>query len=188
MYRKNKEKINKNKDFFSSKTIYDELKKNNINYNDLVKFYKIKKVFDEFKEATPEIIKKFEEKKIEIPVSVFSEKLSCLETVVKYLRENLNLSNKEISKLIKRSEKTIWQAYNYSKKKYSSKFKIEFSKYYIPVSVLSDRKLSVLESIVKYLHENFELNYSEIARLLCRDSRTIWTVYSRAEKKYGKRK
>ena len=187
MYRKNSKKSKKNDDFSSSKTIYDELKRNNINYNDLVKFYKIKKVFDEFKEITPEIIKKFEEK-IEVPVSIFSKKLSCLETVVKYLRENLNLSNKEIAKLIKRSEKTIWQAYNSARKKYSSKFFIEFSKYYISVSVLSDRKLSVLENIVKYLHENFELNYSEIARLLCRDNRTIWTVYSRARKKYGKRK
>jgi len=188
MYRKNSEKNKKNDDFSSSKTIYNELKKNNINYNDLVKFYKIKKVFDEFKEVTPEIIKKFEEKKIEIPVSIFSKKLSCLETIVKYLRENLDLSNKEIAKLIKRSEKTIWQAYNSANKKLPLKFKIEFSKYYIPVSVLSDRKLSVLESIVKYLHEYFELNYSEIARLLYRDNRTIWTVYSRARKKYGKRK
>ena len=182
MYRKNSEKNKKNRDFSSSKNIYEKLKRDyKISSDDLVKFYKIKESFDE-------IIKKFEEKKIEIPVSIFSKKLSCLETIVKYLRENLNLSNKEISKLIKRSEKTIWQAYNSARKKYSLKFKVKFSKYYIPVSVLSDRKLSVLESIVKYLHENFELNYSEISRLLQRDSRTIWTVYSRARKKYGKRK
>ncbi len=181
MNRKNTEKSKKNSDFSSSKDIYEKLKKEyDINEEDLIKFYKVKKFFDKL---TPEIIKDLETKEIEIPASVFSRKLSCLETIVKYLKENLSLSNKEIGKLIKRSEKTVWQAYNSSKKKSDLKFKVKFSKFYIPVSILEDRKLSVLEDVVKYLHENFDLNYSEIGRLLHRDSRTIWTVYSRVRKK-----
>ena len=186
MHRKKEVKKKKLSDFSSSEDIYKKLKKEyNVTFEDLIKFYKIKEFLDKI---SPEVIKKIEKKELEIPVSIFSKKLSCLETIIKYLRENLELSNKEISKLIKRSEKTICQAYNSARKKLPLKFIVEFSKYYIPVSILTNRELSVLENIVKYLYENFELNYSEIARLLCRDNRTIWTVYSRAKKKYDKGK
>ncbi len=157
MNRKKEIKSKKNKDF--SKEAYEKLKREyGIDSKELIKFYKIKQIFDEVKGLTPEIIKKLEEKKIEIPLSIFSKKLSCLETVVKYLRENLDLSNKEIAKLTKRSEKTIWQAHNSARKKTSLKFKVKFSKYYIPLNVLSNRKLSVLEAIVKFLFENYNLS------------------------------
>lgn len=186
MYRKKEVKKEKINDFSSSKTTYEKLKKDyNISQEDLEKFYKIKQFFDKL---TPQIIEDLEEKEYKIPLSIFSKRLSALETIVKYLRENLDLSYKEIAELTKRSEKTIWQAHNSSKKKLPSEFKIEFSKYYLPISILSNRRLSVLENIVGYLHEDFKLNYSEIARLLHRDSRTIWTVYSRAKKKYDKTK
>jgi len=53
----------------------------------------------------------------------------------------------------------------------------------IPLSVLQDRSVAVLESIVEYLKEEKNLKYSEIATLLNRDQRTIWTVYNRVKKK-----
>ncbi len=53
----------------------------------------------------------------------------------------------------------------------------------IPLTVLQNRDLAILESIVEYLRDFRGLRYSEIARLLNRDSRTIWTVYNRAKKK-----
>jgi len=53
----------------------------------------------------------------------------------------------------------------------------------IPLRILQDRTLAVLESIVEYLKEEKCLKYSEIAKLLNRDQRTIWTVYSRSKKK-----
>ena len=53
----------------------------------------------------------------------------------------------------------------------------------IPLEVISNRKLSVLESIVFYLKEEKHLSYRKIASLLNRDDRTIWTCYSRAKKK-----
>ena len=55
----------------------------------------------------------------------------------------------------------------------------------IPSYIFKDRKLSVLEAIVKYLKEERQLSYHEIAVLLKRDDRTIWTVYNRVKKKYG---
>ena len=56
----------------------------------------------------------------------------------------------------------------------------------IPSNILTDRSVSVLEAIVKYLKEKKNLTYHEIAVLLNRDDRTIWTVYQRARKKNAK--
>jgi hypothetical protein len=53
----------------------------------------------------------------------------------------------------------------------------------IPLKILQDRGVAVLEAIVEYLKEEKKLKYSEIAILLNRDQRTIWTVYNRVKKK-----
>jgi len=121
---------------------------------------------------------------IKVPISVFhNDYLGSLETIVKYLRENLLLSFKQISALTNRNEVALAVTYRNSKKKLEAKFIEEFSHYSIPVSILKDRKLSVLENIVSYLKDNFGLNYHKIALLLNRDDRTIWTVYKRAKDK-----
>lgn len=52
-------------------------------------------------------------------------------------------------------------------------------------AIFRDRKLSVLEVLVEYLKDKKELSYHEIAVLLNRDDRTIWTVYNRVKKKRG---
>ncbi len=54
----------------------------------------------------------------------------------------------------------------------------------IPSSIFRDRSVSVLEAIVEYL-KGRDMTYHEIAILLNRDDRTIWTVYSRTKKKRG---
>ena len=121
---------------------------------------------------------------VKIPISVFkNEYLSSLETIVKYLRENLLLSFKQIASLTNRNKTSLAVSYRNAAKKLKEKFAEEISPYYLPVSILQDRKLSVLENIVSYMKENFALNYHKIAVLLNRDDRTIWTVYQRAIKK-----
>ena len=121
---------------------------------------------------------------VKIPISVFkNDKLSSLETIVKYLRENLLLSFKQIASLTNRNKATLAVTYRNATKKLKEKFVEEISPYYLPVSLLQDRKLSVLENIVSYMKENFTLNYHKIAVLLNRNDRTIWTVYQRAIKK-----
>ena len=52
----------------------------------------------------------------------------------------------------------------------------------IPASIFRARLLSVMESLVEYLKEK-GMKLSEIAALLNRDNRTIWTVYNRSKKK-----
>lgn len=182
MYRKIREKSEKIRDFSSPNVIDDE---------DFKAFRQIYgKLREKYGLSAIELIKKFEEIPL-IPASVFNEKLSSLETVVKYAKENFGLNYKEIAKLINRSNKTVWQAHVSSKKKLPEKFAVEPSVFNFPLSILSDRRLSVLESIVLYLKEEFELSYHKTAVLLKRDDRTIWTVYQRAKKKeneFGKNK
>lgn len=52
----------------------------------------------------------------------------------------------------------------------------------VPIIIFSNRKLGVLEAIVKYLKEK-NISYHEIAVILNRDDRTIWTTYNKACKK-----
>lgn len=54
---------------------------------------------------------------------------------------------------------------------------------HIPIMLFSDRTLSILEHITTYLKEQHGLSYKEIAILLNRDQRTVWTTYQRARKK-----
>lgn len=54
---------------------------------------------------------------------------------------------------------------------------------HIPITLFSDRTLSVLEHVITYLKEQHELSYKDIATLLNRDQRTVWTTYQRARKK-----
>ena len=122
---------------------------------------------------------------IKVPISVFNnDKLSSLETIVKYLRENLLLSFKQIGFLTNRNEVALAVSCRNARKKLEAKFVVtEISPYSIPAKILQDRKLSVLENIVSYLKDTFGLSYHKIALLLNRDDRTIWTVYHRARKK-----
>src|SRR3989344_5888045 len=94
---------------------------------------------------------------IKVPISVFNnDYLSSLENIVKYLRENLLLSFKQIGSLTNRNQIALAVTYRNAKKKMAEKFVVtEISPYSIPVSVLKDRKLSVLENIAAYLKDTF---------------------------------
>lgn len=120
-----------------------------------------------------------------IPVSLFNRKLTALETVVLYLKENRGMQLSEIAGRVKRDQRNLWNCYHAAKKKHPHKLVVGYATYWIPVSVF-DSGLSALEAIVVWL-KNAGLTYHNIAALLQRDDRTIWTVYQRARKKHGKR-
>ena len=151
----------KDNDFLTLKELYTRLK---FKYNNI------------------EILSALEKEDIFIPLSIFNNKLSSLEVISKYLFENQNLSLIEISKLLNRSNRNIWNAYNRSKKKFPDKLVAKES-ILMPISVLRNLNFTLLENIVLFLKENIKLSYHEIAVLLQRDDRTIWTVYQRAKKK-----
>ncbi|RME53554.1 hypothetical protein D6783_01660 [Candidatus Woesearchaeota archaeon] len=53
----------------------------------------------------------------------------------------------------------------------------------IPSFIFRDRTFSVMESLVAFLKEERGLTFAQIAELLNRDDRTVWTVYHRMKKK-----
>ena len=120
---------------------------------------------------------------IYLPVTLFKKDLTPLQIIVKYLKENLNKTNRQIALLLNRDPKTTWATYKSIEKKKT--IIPEESQILIPINIFTDRRLSILESLVWFL-KNLDMKYSEVARLLNRDQRTIWTVCSRAKDKLGK--
>lgn len=137
----------------------------------LVKEYGFEEVNSEFLDMKKEDIK--------IPLSIYqNEKLGVLETTVKYLREELDFSYKEIASKINRNFGPIGVTYRKAFKKMKDRVDCT-GKENIPIKIFIDKKNSILESIVSFLFEKKGYTYSQIARILNRDPRTIWTIYSR---------
>src|SRR3989338_7169912 len=167
--------------------------KNDENFNDLdsdKSFQILKLALDEIKQKynlnSDEILSLVEEKPVSkdilIPVSIFDENLSALESVCKYLKENLDLGFSKIALLLNRDARTIWTTYSNALKKRKERLIVKESRYFIPISALADRKFSALGSIVVYLKDKFSLRYKEISVLLHRDERNIWAAYHRVKK------
>ena len=68
------------------------------------------------KEEIEELLSK-RDGEIVLPLSIFNEKLGMLEAASLYLKDEMNLSFKDIAKLLKRNYKTIWTSYNKAKNK-----------------------------------------------------------------------
>ena len=142
-------------------------KKTNLNFEEILNILKQRK--KDKKEKT-------------LPLSIFNKNISALETIVKYLKDNLNLSYTEIASLLNRNYDPIAITYRNSKKKFQKTLDIS-SHEKVPLSIFREKDLSILENLVSYLKLNLRLSFHQIAVLLQRDDRTIWTVYKRALKK-----
>jgi len=124
-----------------------------------------------------------------IPLSVFdNEYLSSLEVVVKYLHENLDYRFVRIAKLVNRSAKTIWATYANALRKMPARFEPRTSPFFLPLPLFHDRTYSPLEVVVRYLKDDCRQTYHQIAVLLNRDDRTIWTTYHRMKNKQNNRR
>jgi parallel beta-helix repeat protein len=119
---------------------------------------------------------------ITIPITIFTKELGALESLTKYMKENLNMNYRDISKELGRNERTIWTAYKKANEKQKEPIKIKETEINLPTFIFEDNELTILESIVIYLKKEGK-RYSEIGELLYRDQRNIWTIYSRAIKK-----
>lgn len=120
---------------------------------------------------------------IEIPLAIFRQDLSGLQAIVKYLREQYKKSYADIGKLLGRDQRTIWTEYECTKKSSPYPLKDLMSEsVYINSSIFKSRILSVLETVSYELKKRGYAN-SQIAKLLSKDQRTIWTVLSRAKNK-----
>jgi hypothetical protein len=119
-----------------------------------------------------------------IPLTVFSnEKLSSLEIIVKYLKESTGKTYHEIAVLLNRDDRTVWSTYHNSIKKHKSNLDVKPTNLFIPFSIFSSRKHSVLESLVIYLKEDLGYSFNRISELTLKNYQTIYTTYRRARQK-----
>ena len=91
--------------------------------------------------------------------------------------------------MLERDDRTIWTCYNRATKKRQQKPKIQQAAkeaVKIPLEIFKDRTFAPLERMAAHLKDNNMLSFHEIAVLLNRDDRTIWTCYHRAQKKIAK--
>ena len=116
----------------------------------------------------------------DVTIHIFCNKnLGPLETLVKFLHENMQLAFNEIAQMLQRNPKTIWSTYNNSIKKHKNKLDFESDGFYIPLKIFSNRKYSVLENLVRFFKDKgFE--FKMISRILNRSESTIRTCYMRA--------
>ena len=122
---------------------------------------------------------------IKIPLGIFNQKVSPAEALCKYLKENKEFKFSEIAEIINRDQRTVALNYRNAIKKKKEKMKIAEGELFISVKVFADRRLSVLESVVEHL-KNKGLKNLEIAEILNKDSKNVWTLHSRAKKKLAK--
>ena len=116
-----------------------------------------------------------------VPITIFSQKLSSLQAIVKYLHEKKTLSFAQIARLLQRDQRTIWATYNAVKDKQLEEIPTETL---IPVSIFSDRTLSTLETLVFYMLNN-GISLKKTAFLLKKNYQTVWTVKQRIARKRG---
>jgi len=164
--------------------------KNNIDASGVLDLL-INHLKQEHKFDSNDILSLVEKKKSEvmIPVSIFNDKLSSLEAIVKYLVEIVGMKNNKIALLLNRNIRTTWTTYNNANKKFPKKISVDKKdKFFIPIEKFQNRKFSVLEVVVKYLKEDYDIGLHEIALIMQRDDSTVWTVYNRATKKEKSKK
>ena len=99
------------------------------------------------------------------------------------MKEELDYSYHKIAVILNRDDRTIWATFRSATSKHPKRFINVKSGFSIPLSILDDRRFGVLENMVLYMKDELQFRFKEIANLLGRDQRTIWTTYHRAKVK-----
>jgi hypothetical protein len=115
-----------------------------------------------------------------VPVSIFSSKLSPSEALCKYLKENRSLSFHEIAILLNRDDRSIWTSYERASRKSKKSLSTKKEDLLIPLTIFTDRSLSILEHITHHLKTAHDLSNSRIAELTKKNPSSIATVAKRA--------
>ena len=118
-----------------------------------------------------------------IPISCFKHGLSGLETISVYMKEDVGMRFADIAKEINRSAVTVRLSYRNAKAKHKGRLDVSDAEIRIPVALLKDRKKTALQHVVAYLKDRHKISFKEIALLMDRDYKTIWTAYSRGGRK-----
>ncbi|MBU0980319.1 MAG: hypothetical protein KJ709_05910 [Nanoarchaeota archaeon] len=120
---------------------------------------------------------------IKVPLTIFTTRLAPLEALTKYLIDQRGLTLTRASGLLRRAPSTISIALREARKKLPDQLPTG-SLFFMPAKEFATRRLSILETVVFYL-KSTGLSYSDIARFLDRDERTIWTIARRGRDKHA---
>ena len=123
--KRNKTKLEEDKLFDAFELIAEELREEySLNKKELLEII-IKKLKKKYKFSSKELLELISKESFEIPVSIFRKEIGSLESIVKYMKENLNMKYVEIAKALGRDERTIWTSYKKSKEKFPEAFAIK---------------------------------------------------------------
>ncbi len=127
---------------------------------------------------------------IQVPADIFAGRTSPARALVRFLAETKQMPLKEVAKILHKSYANTWISYKKAKSLHNSEHEQGILEnkgygqagYFIPLSAFSHNGfLTVFEALVVYMKKFF--TFSQISRIVKKDPRTIWTVYSRAKKK-----
>lgn len=125
-----------------------------------------------------------EEKEVLIPISVFSgRQMSCLESAVRYLKENRGMKFCEIGRALGRDQRTVWASYRNAVSKSGRSLQRLGQSSLVSSKIFLDRRKSFLECLVSHMRKEMGMRNMEISEALCRDQRTVSTVFHRSVKK-----
>jgi DNA-binding CsgD family transcriptional regulator len=119
-----------------------------------------------------------------IPSSIFSDRrLSFTESIVDSLWCEMHLGQSDIARLLgidRRNVHTLLK--RAALKKPEPSIKVTESNIFIPITVFQQRAGPSLEALVLYL-KGLGLKNKDIARILARSEKTVWTAISRGERR-----
>ncbi|MAG73412.1 hypothetical protein CL620_03795 [archaeon] len=118
-----------------------------------------------------------------LPISIFRRNLSALQAIVFFLKTNKHQSTTQIARLLHRKPTTISSTYAAAKRKIKGKLDVSDTSMTIPLSVFASRKYPVLETLIVYLKEHYNLRLIAISRLLAKNYNTIKVTYARFRKR-----
>jgi len=104
------------------------------------------------------------------------------ETLAKELDKEIDAINTFVQAILEKNDISFSKLVEMLREKREEKAIVK-----VPCCIFTERSLGILEALTKYLKEDLDLKYKEIASLLNRDNRVIWMTYNNARKKLKKR-
>lgn len=114
-----------------------------------------------------------------VPIAAFRSDLTPLETIVKFLREERGMRLVDIAAVVGRDQRAIGVTYARVARKMPGPLPGGSSHVLFPAVLLRDEALTPAEHVVRFLRDA-GFSHAEIARMLGRDGRTVWTLDARS--------
>lgn len=127
-----------------------------------------------------------EKSRANIPISVFRSRLSGLEAIIKFLKEEQGMRIKEIALSLDRKRSTVYNTYRNACRKNKGPIDVSDASILIPLKIFSERKYSILELLIHHLRDNERMTFSEATKAIAKKQSTLRTVYWRYNKKASK--